>query len=192
MENKNRIDTWSDMDELICPYCGYKHKLDHTEWLGGYADEMEFDGAPFTCPNCGREYKVTRCVSFTYETFPAETKLRFYKADGKWYADVAGRTRNENEMVFGADTALEMISGRSESVTLTMDTVEPSAYLLRLSLKEHDCEGATYSITGSKYNQMMEAMAEGAIMPFSEVWLCNVVHDVFGKHPQDIYITAIE
>ena len=25
-----------------------------------------------------------------------------------------------------------------------------------------------------------------------EVWICNVTHDVFGEHPEHIYITKIE
>lgn len=61
-------DTWSDNDELICPYCGYHYKIDHTEFaLSG--EELEFDDRKFTCPNCENEYLVSRRVHFTYKTY---------------------------------------------------------------------------------------------------------------------------
>ncbi len=67
----DEINTWSDLDELICPFCGYHYKIDHTEFiLGGY--DLEFDDREFECPNCGNEYLVSRRVSFTYETYKKE------------------------------------------------------------------------------------------------------------------------
>ena len=38
-------------------------------------------------------------------------KQRFFKLDSRWYADVPGHTLAENEMVCGADSLLEEISG---------------------------------------------------------------------------------
>lgn len=119
-------------------------------------------------------------------------KIRFFKRYGKWYADMAQHTLEENEMVLGADIALEMLANGREEVALEMETVEPRAHLLHFHIAEHDDYGATYSVTGCKYNQMMEAMAEGGIEPFSEIWLCNVAHDAFGEHPHDIFVTKIE
>lgn len=66
----DEIETWSDKDELICPYCGHHHKLDHTEGF----NELEFDNLEFDCPKCGETYYVSRKVHFSYETFKSETK----------------------------------------------------------------------------------------------------------------------
>jgi hypothetical protein len=119
-------------------------------------------------------------------------KIRFFRQCGKWYADMAHHALEENEMVSGADVVLEMLANGRDGVVLELETTEPRAHLLHLHIAEHDEYGATYSVTGCKYNQMMEAMAEGGIEPFSEVWLCNVTHDAFGEHPHDIFVTKIE
>ena len=39
-----------------------------------------------------------------------KSKLRFYKEKEKWYADVPGVSKEDNEMVFGSDIFLEKIS----------------------------------------------------------------------------------
>ena len=49
-------------------------------------------------------------------------KLRFFKQDNKWYADVPNHTLEENEMVSGADTALELISDGHNEITLDLTT----------------------------------------------------------------------
>lgn len=121
-----------------------------------------------------------------------ERKVRFFVRDGRWYADVKGRTLEENEMVMGADTLLGCIADGRGEITLTLETEEPKCHLLHLHMASHDGEGATYVPTGSLYNSLADKMAGGEIQPFSEVWLCNVVHDIFGDHPKDIYVTKIE
>ena len=47
-------------------------------------------------------------------------KQRFFKQDGKWYADVTNHTLEDNEMVGGADIALEIISEGHNEVTLDL------------------------------------------------------------------------
>lgn len=105
--------------------------------------------------------------------------LRFYKQSGEWFADVAGHTQAQNQMVAGADTLLEKISDGSSEVTMVFssDLKQPDPWQLWLHLVEHDKYGATYRVKRAK--------GEG----WSLAWLCNVTHDVFGgEHPQDIYI----
>ncbi len=105
--------------------------------------------------------------------------LRFYKQSGKWFADVAGHTQAQNQMVAGADTLLEKIAGGKSEVTLvcSSDIKKPGEWKLHLHLVEHDKYGATYRVK--------QAEGDG----WSLAWLCNVTHDVFGgEHPQDIYI----
>lgn len=69
-------------------------------------------------------------------------KQRFFKQDGKWYADVANHTLEDNEMVGGADIALEIISEGHNEVTLDLST-EPlnNEPLLLFIMKEHDVFG---------------------------------------------------
>ena len=43
-------------------------------------------------------------------------KLRFYKENEKWYADVPGVSKEDNEMVFGSDIFLEKISNGKPQV----------------------------------------------------------------------------
>ena len=105
--------------------------------------------------------------------------LRFYKQGGEWFADVAGHTQAQNQMVAGADVLLENVSGGKSEVTMvySSDLQQPKAWKLHLHLVEHDKYGATYRVK--------RAQEEG----WSLAWLCNVTHDVFGgEHPQDIYI----
>lgn len=43
-------------------------------------------------------------------------KLRFYKENERWYADVPGVSKEGNEMVFGSDIFLEKISNGKPQV----------------------------------------------------------------------------
>lgn len=109
--------------------------------------------------------------------------LRFYKQGTEWFADVAGHTQAQNQMVAGADTLLDaMSSGGSEvKVVLSADLDNPDEWMIHLHLVEHDKFGATYRVKRAK---------EGGS---SLAWLCNVTHDVFGgEHPKDIYVHSID
>ena len=133
-------------------------------------------------------------------------RLRFYKdCDGKWYSDIPGVPKEANEMVLGTEFVLDdMADGRKELI-LTLTTEEPKQYQLKMSIKEHDDEGAWYNIMGPFFNQMMGKMysqvdetklSEGDKdmwrEAFNEVWICNMTHIVFGEHPEYIYVTKIE
>ena len=119
-------------------------------------------------------------------------KQRFFKQDGKWYADVANHTLEDNEMVMGADIALEIISEGHNEVTLDLST-EPlnNEPLLLFIMKEHDDNGAYYSIGGSLYMQHITEILTlfNGFVP--ELWICNVTHDVFGEHPNSIFVNGI-
>ena len=43
-----------------------------------------------------------------------EKKVRFFKQDNKWYADIPNHTLEDNEMVMGADIALDYVSEGKE------------------------------------------------------------------------------
>ena len=109
-------------------------------------------------------------------------ELRFYRMGDEWFADVPQHTREENQMVAGADTLLDEVSGGANEVkvVLSSDVENPGEWKLHLHLVEHDRYGATYKVTAAGQSGSQLA------------WLCNVMHTVFGgEHPTDIYIHTI-
>ena len=117
--------------------------------------------------------------------------VRFFKLENQWYADVPGHTLEENEMVSGADTVLEEIdrikSGTGEVFLTLADSVNADIgelpFLVKFVRKSHDKNGAEYILTGP--------LAELYGATGYVVWICNVTHDVLGKHPELIYILDI-
>ena len=83
-----------------------------------------------------------------------KTKLRFFKKDKKWYADVPNHTLEENEMV--ADTALDLIADNKDEVILTLSDEDDKHSMLTMTIKEHDSEGAYYTISGFLYNKFLD------------------------------------
>ena len=125
-----------------------------------------------------------------------ETKLRFFKQDNKWYADVPNHTLDENEMVMGADTVLDLIADNKDEVILTLSDEDDKHSMLTMTIKEHDSEGAYYTISGFLYNKFLDLFdLESSSVSFditNEVWVCNVTHDIFGNHPNNIYVLNVE
>lgn len=107
-------------------------------------------------------------------------QLKFYKNNGRWYADVPNHTPAENEMVSGSDEFLEYISKGKSKITLNISNVPRSwsrnAYATLFMLK-HDNSGATYYVSSS------DDKINGKTL-----WICNVTHDVLGEHPAYIFI----
>ena len=50
-------------------------------------------------------------------------------------------------------------------------------------MTNHDDDGAFYSVEANT------TLYRGKL---TEIWICNVTHDVFGEHPEDIYVYNIE
>ena len=124
-----------------------------------------------------------------------EKVVKFFKQDDKWYADIPNHTLEENEMVMGADIALEYLAeGRVELFITLTDEYPRWNVPLELKRKDHDNEGAYYTVSGLLFMDFIEKLQNmplyGRFEP--EVWICNVTHDVFGEHPEHIYITKIE
>ena len=123
-----------------------------------------------------------------------ETKLRFFKQDNKWYADIPNHTFDENEMV--ADTVLDLIADNKDEVILTLSDEDDKHSMLTMTIKEHDSEGAYYTLSGFLYNKFLDLFAsDPSILSFditNEVWVCNITHDVFGTHPNNIYVLNVK
>ena len=116
------------------------------------------------------------------DTSTVRKELRFYRSGTEWFADVPQHTKAENQMVAGADTLLEEVSGGAGEVfvVLSSDIPNPDEWKLHLHIVEHDKYGATYKVK--------VAGRDGTQL----AWLCNVMHTVFGgEHPTDIYIHSI-
>lgn len=77
-----------------------------------------------------------------------ETKLRFFKRDKKWYADVPNHTLEDNEMIMGSDTALDLMSDNKDEIVLTLSDEDDEHSILTMTMKEHDSEGAYYTLSG--------------------------------------------
>ena len=110
-----------------------------------------------------------------------EKVVRFFKQDNKWYADIPNHTLEENEMVLGADDALETLSEGHDNIEITVsDEITSEEPLFVFNRVSHDDEGAEYVTINTN-----------DILNIPSMWLCNVAHDVFGEHPQVIYINKI-
>lgn len=76
--------------------------------------------------------------------------LRFYNRDGRWYADVPetilwGGTEENNEMVAGADTWLDIISKGEDNIILKISNDEElDEKLERVDDEEDNHLGASY------------------------------------------------
>ena len=123
-----------------------------------------------------------------------ETKLRFFKQDNKWYVDVPNHTLEENEMV--ADTVLDLIADNKDEVILTLSDEDDKHSMLTMTIKEHDSEGAYYTISGFLYNKFLDLFdLDSSSVSFditNEIWVCNVTHDVFDTYPNNIYVLNVE
>ena len=52
--------------------------------------------------------------------------------------------------------------------------------------------GAYYTVSGPLYNLYLNRIGEKQPeLLANTIWICNVTHDVFGEHPNAIYVTNI-
>ncbi len=102
--------------------------------------------------------------------------------DGRWYVvfpEYEG-DHADLEMVDGADKMLDALTEDGLYATLNVELEEPTdGDYFTLEIEAHDEDGAFYNVKNcDKF--------EGT------VWLCNVVHEFFGNHPDTIYCRVEE
>jgi len=112
---------------------------------------------------------------------------RFIKEDGKWYIDLPvylyqGGRKGDLQMVEGADTMLDIISGHKDEVALALDRNKfEGADKIELIERCDPLMGGGYylldSFQGKQYNHKM--------------WLCAVTEFVFGDLPNEIFVSKI-
>lgn len=112
--------------------------------------------------------------------------FRFYKDQkNAWYVDLPdwNGSKAELEMVQGADTMLDKVSGNTVEVTLKMsDQTFDGAELLILQ-----CARTTDAGGGGDY--LLERYQAEEIN--YKLWLCEVVEWVFKDLPETIYFTTV-
>ena len=104
-------------------------------------------------------------------------ELTFEKwEDGRWFVvlpDYVG-DQVDLEMVDGADAFLDFLTEDGLYVTVEVSLEDLGDDAITLILAAHDAIGGTYQV---------EKLQEFK----NDVWLCNVVHFLFGEHPEMIY-----
>lgn len=111
-------------------------------------------------------------------------EIKFYKEpDGRWYADLPeyleqGGTKEDCEMVGGADNWLDIIAQERNEVWLSLSTDEPLKENLILDYTDEFFPefGAYYKVisyNGIEFNHRL--------------WVCPVTLFVFGNYPKIIY-----
>lgn len=102
--------------------------------------------------------------------------FKFYKEEEKWFADLPSfpGSKEELQMVDGADTWLDKLSNNGQEVNLAISIEEPLTN--KLELVDSDDFGATYLVkehNGEPYDH--------------KVWLCPVTVFVFNEYPETIW-----
>lgn len=102
--------------------------------------------------------------------------------NGRWYVVLPEYPGDfdDLEMVENSDNMLDALTEDGLYVTLDVDLDKPdSPDCFRLDIEAHDEDGAFYDVKDcDRFSGI--------------IWLCNVVHDVFGDHPETIYCTVVE
>lgn len=102
--------------------------------------------------------------------------LKFEKDyDSRWYVVLPEWTgsREDLEMVCGADTMLDILAQGEDIAYITMSDEPMGDYKFSLTFIDEENGGGNYILVGEYSN--------------FEVWLCYVTKFVFGKLPKTIY-----
>jgi hypothetical protein len=81
-------------------------------------------------------------------------KLKFYKKDDRWYADVPGHTEEENEMVAGSDEFLDYISKGKSEITLEISDIPKQN--LRIDVVLNSENAKKYNLDSGEIRPMLD------------------------------------
>lgn len=128
-------------------------------------------------------------------------RIRFIKEIGLWYADLPEflerglGTKNNLLMVDGADTFLDLLSGRGNFITLDISLMEFEGYYAKL---EKVVMGKNQELLDAVGNEPVEY---GAYYEVNELdgknfshrlWLCPVTEHVFGDYPKEMWVRVVD
>ena len=102
--------------------------------------------------------------------------FKFVKEEGRWFVELDDwqGSRDDLEMVLGADTMLDILAQGEGEVNVTISEEEiPCDFVL--TKKSEDGCGAWYELNSYLFS--------------FEVWLCPVTEFVFGYYPEKLYIS---
>jgi hypothetical protein len=101
--------------------------------------------------------------------------FKFELENDKWYVILPEweGSKDELEMVCGADTMLDIVAQGETSVYLTISEKPFENYTFTLLYKEDLAEGGLYLLTSELHE--------------FEVWLCHVTKFVYGYLPKILY-----
>lgn len=96
--------------------------------------------------------------------------------DNKWYVDLPSweGSKEDLEMVMGADTLLDIISQGEVTAYLIITEEEDKVDKYTLTFIKEESEGAWYRLSSEYYS--------------FELWLCKVLKYVYGYIPTKLYI----
>lgn len=102
--------------------------------------------------------------------------FKFYKEDYKWYIDLPDfpGSKEELQMVDGADTWLDKLSNNTEEVTVLVST-------------EKQLTNKLYLHTSNETGAVYIAVNIGEEIHDHWLWLCPVTLYVFGEYPTVIW-----
>ena len=101
--------------------------------------------------------------------------------DGRWFVILPEYQglHDDLEMVDGADKLLDALTEDNLYVNLEVSLTASDFWTKStLELVSHDECGAYYKVKGCHW-------FDGTI------WLCNVVHEIFGEHPEEIHFIVV-
>lgn len=108
-------------------------------------------------------------------------ELTFEKwEDGRWFVVLPEYDGDQEdlEMVDGADALLDYLTEDGLYVTVDVSLEDAEDHPILLRLVAHDEIGGTYQVKNlDEFRQ--------------DIWLCNVVHFVYGEHPEIIYFRQL-
>ena len=108
-------------------------------------------------------------------------ELTFEKwEDGRWFVVLPEYDGDQEdlEMVDGADTFLDYLTEDGMYVTVDVSLEETEYNPIILRLVAHDEIGGTYQV------ENLEGFKQ-------DIWLCNVVHFLYGEHPEILYFRQL-
>lgn len=111
-------------------------------------------------------------------------RYSFYKEEnGDWFIDLpldGPFTKEDYQMVCGADIMLDIISNFDNSIKLEIDTEEFEGSDVLQFVGEPHYGGAEYRVDN------LDGKKIGTI-----IWLCDVTKHLFGEFPTEIYLKKV-
>lgn len=104
-------------------------------------------------------------------------QFKFIKEeDNKWYVVLPEweGSKEDLEMVCGADTLLDIVSQSENLAYLTISEIEEENIKFKLEFDKEEADGAWYNLSSEYYN--------------FELWLCKVLKYVYGYNPKILYL----